>query len=390
MRKIAFFCIPAHGHTNPTLGVVRELVRRGHQVRYYSFDLMREKIEAAGAEFVSCEPYMAEPDLDKDQQEQVGNDIALAARLLVDTTLALDEMISSQLREWQPDCIVADSMALWGKAAARKLNVPFVSSTTTFAFNRYSARVMKGSLGDLLGLLLKAPRANREIRRLRDRGYPIKSFMDILQNDDSVHTVVYTSPEFQPCSDTFSDKYVFVGPSVRPAETELEQSGKKLIYISMGTVVSCPELYRNCVQALRDLDCQVIFSLGDHVQASELGQLPDHMKAYPRVDQMAVLARADLFLTHCGMNSVNESLWSSVPMVLFPRTREQEGVANRTEELGAGLRLEETSPEAIRAAVERVLNDPSYRENAHRLGRSFRDCPGAAGAADKILSVCRA
>ena len=28
MSKIVFFCIPAHGHTNPTLGVVRELVRR--------------------------------------------------------------------------------------------------------------------------------------------------------------------------------------------------------------------------------------------------------------------------------------------------------------------------------------------------------------------------
>jgi len=47
MSKIVFFCIPAHGHTNPTLGVVRELVDRGHQVWYYSYELMREKIEAA-------------------------------------------------------------------------------------------------------------------------------------------------------------------------------------------------------------------------------------------------------------------------------------------------------------------------------------------------------
>ena len=27
--NIAFFCIPAHGHTNPTLAVVRELTARG-------------------------------------------------------------------------------------------------------------------------------------------------------------------------------------------------------------------------------------------------------------------------------------------------------------------------------------------------------------------------
>ena len=57
MSKIVFFCIPAHGHTNPTLGVVRELTDRGHQVWYYSYNVMREKIESAGATFVSCDDY---------------------------------------------------------------------------------------------------------------------------------------------------------------------------------------------------------------------------------------------------------------------------------------------------------------------------------------------
>ena len=38
MSKIVFFCIPAYGHTNPTLGVVRELTARGHEVRYYSYE----------------------------------------------------------------------------------------------------------------------------------------------------------------------------------------------------------------------------------------------------------------------------------------------------------------------------------------------------------------
>ena len=46
--NIAFFCIPAHGHTNPTLAVVRELTARGHTVRYYTTEAFRAKIEAAG------------------------------------------------------------------------------------------------------------------------------------------------------------------------------------------------------------------------------------------------------------------------------------------------------------------------------------------------------
>lgn len=67
MSKIVFFCIPAHGHTNPTLGVVRELISRGHQVFYYSYNMMREKIEATGATFVSCDEYDQEQRLDAER-----------------------------------------------------------------------------------------------------------------------------------------------------------------------------------------------------------------------------------------------------------------------------------------------------------------------------------
>ena len=58
MSRIVFFNIPAYGHTNPTIEVVKELVRRGNVVRYYSFNSFREKIESAGAEFVSCDTYL--------------------------------------------------------------------------------------------------------------------------------------------------------------------------------------------------------------------------------------------------------------------------------------------------------------------------------------------
>ena len=47
MSKIVFFCIPAHGHTNPTLGVVRELVAQGHEVWYYSYNSLKDKIWTA-------------------------------------------------------------------------------------------------------------------------------------------------------------------------------------------------------------------------------------------------------------------------------------------------------------------------------------------------------
>ena len=115
MSKIVFFCIPAYGHTNPTLGVVRELIAQGHEVLYYSYDTMREPIEAAGASFVSCNAYDAQQLLSPKDGERLGKDLAFSTHILVDTTLALDNAILSDMRALAPDCIVADSMALWGK-----------------------------------------------------------------------------------------------------------------------------------------------------------------------------------------------------------------------------------------------------------------------------------
>lgn len=388
MSRIVFFCIPAHGHTNPTLGVVQELIARGHQVWYYSYEPMRQKIEATGAHFVSCDAFDAEKRVSPRDAARVGKDLAFSTKLLVDTTLALDDAVFRQMQQLRPDCIVADSMAVWGKAIAMKLGIPFVSSTTTFAFNQHSARIMKQSPGQILRMLLSLPKLTRETARLQEKGYPIHSFLDLIQNDNDIHTIVYTSRDFQPSADTFSDKYAFVGPSIRPAVTPIEKTHKKLVYISMGTVDNALlPLYRRCIEAFRDSDYQVILSTGGQVNPAALGNLPEQITAYPHLDQIAVLEQADVFITHCGMNSVSEALYYGVPLVLLPRTPEQRGVARRVLELGAGIQPRKTSAAALRAAVDQAVCNPTFRRQAELVSQGFRSSPGAKGAADKIEQV---
>ncbi len=391
MKKIVFFSIPAHGHTNPTLGIVRELVARGHQVWYYSYELLREKIEDAGAIFVSCDDYDMEQKLSPRDAVRVGKDLAFSTKILVDTTLALDDRVCQDMQQLQPDCIVADSMAVWGKAVALKLGIPFVSSTTTFAFNQHSAKIMPRGLRELLGLLLAMPRVNRQIKRLQNQGYPIKSILDILQNDDHTHTIVYTSRSFQPCEDTFSPAhYAFVGPSVRQALSSFQKERETLVYISMGTVNNDQmPLYKACIAALQDSACQVVISAGSLVSMDAFGPLPEHIRVLPQVDQIAVLQKTDVFLTHCGMNSVSEALYHGVPLLMLPKTTEQKGVANRVSQLGAGIVLEQETPEAIMAGIRRLLEDDVCRENARKIASDFHRCSGAAGAAVKILEQCR-
>lgn len=390
MSKIVFFCIPAHGHTNPTLGVVDELVKRGHEVWYYSYTPFREKIESLGAKFIACDDYDIEQKLDPKDTTKIGKDLSFSTQILVDTTLALDDMVCRNMQELKPDCIVADSMAVWGKAVALKLGIPFISSTTTFAFNQYSAKIMKQSMSQLFGMLFSMPKINKNIKRLQDKGYPVKSVLDIIQNDNQTNTIVYTSPEFQPCSETFSDKYTFVGPSIRPVTEEIHKTKEKLVYISMGTVINDSlDFYKKCVSAFTDTKYQVIMSIGNLVSIEDLGNVPENISVKSFVDQIAVLNKADVFLSHCGMNSVNESLYYQVPLVMYPQTSEQSGVAARVEQLGAGILLGKINPDAIRETIEQVMNTPSYRENAASISDGFKKCSGAKGAADKIERCCR-
>ena len=390
MAKIVFFCIPAHGHTNPTLGVVRELVSLGHEVLYYSYNMLKEKIENTGAKFVSCDDYDMEQKLSPEDGARLGKDLAFSTKILVDTTLALDDMVCSQIKELQPDCIVADSMAIWGKCVALKFGIPFISSTTTFAFNQHSAKIMKQSIGQIFGMIFSMGKIQKDIIRLQNKDYPINNVLDIIKNDDNTDTIVYTSPEFQPCSETFSDKYTFIGPSIRPITDEIVKTHKKLIYISMGTVINNNAgFYHNCIKAFTDTDFQVIMSVGNLTDMTKFKNLPENISVYQNVDQIAVLSKADVFISHCGMNSVNESLYYGVPLVMFPQTPEQGGVANRVSQLKAGVMLKKNTVKNIQNAVKSLINDGEYRKNAISISDGFKKCSGVKGAVEKILNICK-
>ena len=382
--RIAWFCIPAHGHTNPTLGLVKALTEAGHKIWYFSFEEFRDKIEGAGATFIGCDGYDFDME-DKDNADRVGKDKVFATELLVSSTLALDEMTARVIGEIKPDIVVSDSVAFWGKLAAMKHDLPYVSSTTTFAFNKYSAKYMQKSVWDIARMMMAMPRINKQLKRLREKGYPVKSLLDIVQNDNDTNTIVYTSKYFQPCSDTFSEKYRFIGPSIRPITRQVEKTSDKTIYISMGTVNQNREFYRNCISALAPTGWQVIISMGTNTDHFE--DIPENIQVYESVDQMAVLSIADAFMTHCGMNSVSEGLYFGVPLVLFPQTPEQDAVAKRTEELSAGVRLKSISEEDILDALKRIIKDPQYKAGAERVSESFKECRGTAEAKEFLEQI---
>ena len=419
MATIVFFNIPAYGHTNPTLGVVAELVQRGNNVHYYSFDEFKARIEATGAHFISCDGY--DVGIKQSDAARVAKDMRFSTELIVRATLAMDEQLMRDMSELAPDCIVADSVAYWGKLIAHKLHIPFVSSTTTFSFNSKSSAIMKPSFCNMIKILFDVPKTTAILTPLRKKGYEAHTIFDIVQNTNDTNTVVYTSKLFQPCADSFSSAYHFVGPVLRTRTEKIEKKREKLVYISLGTVDTLHTgFYKNCIDALCKSNIHVIMSCGKQTDiialqqhaaqqqlaisrqnnilqhsssaVRQLGDTPSssaHFDIEMSVDQIAVLEKADMFLSHCGMNSANESLYFGVPLVLFPQTTEQNGVANRIAQLGAGIFLKRNTARTIRNAIETVLASKSYKENARKIGESFRQSGGAHEAARVIEAVAK-
>lgn len=387
MSRIVFFSIPAYGHTNPTVEVVRQLVRRGHRGhrgRYYSFEEFQVKLEGAGAEFVPCDAFL--PPAPRDLGRRMGHDFSSLMAMVIDVTVAMEEKVLRELGEFRPDCVVADSICVWGKLYARRLGLPLVCSTTTFAFDQETARAMRPGPLEVFYTLTGLPQIGKRLALLREHGYEVEKLTELIQNDSETDTIVYTSRAFQPGGEHFGERVAFVGPSLPELPPRTQRRERPLVYVSLGTVMhGNTGFYRACAEGLGDGPWDVLLSVGSPEGAAALGALPPNVRAEARVEQLRVLGEASVFLTHCGMNSVSESIWCGVPMVLAPQQSEEAAVARRAAELGAGLRLERRGPAAIRAAVEEVLAQrEAYRRAIAPLAAGFRAAGGAARAAEKI------
>jgi UDP:flavonoid glycosyltransferase YjiC (YdhE family) len=124
---------------------------------------------------------------------------------------------------------------------------------------------MKRGIKEIFKMIVGMPRINQKMQLLKDHGYEVDHFVSIIQNDNETDTIVYTSKEFQPMAETFSDRYAFVGPSVRTSSEALDEGkSRKVIYISLGTVLNQKkDFYQNCLKAFADSGYDITMSVGE-------------------------------------------------------------------------------------------------------------------------------
>ncbi|KAJ8918827.1 hypothetical protein NQ315_011113 [Exocentrus adspersus] len=106
---------------------------------------------------------------------------------------------------------------------------------------------------------------------------------------------------------------------------------------------------------------------------------PDNVKISKWFPQQDVLAHPNirLFITHGGLLSTTETIYHGVPILAFPVFGDQKMNAARAEMNGFGLTLyfSELTEERITDALNKLLNNPQYRENARRRSKLMHDRP---------------
>jgi MGT family glycosyltransferase len=394
MNRIVMAGMPAAGHVNPSLPLVRELVRRETRVTYYSTEQFRDVIEHTGAEF---RPYPAGTITADDIAEATRT--ASAVRVVVRSLAATEILVPflrEELRDDPPDAVAHDSNAIWGHMVAKGLHLPTISFMTTMlvgvdAFRSQTAREwLEFGRAAVRDMPAAVAARQRVVGRFGEGPFP--TLGDV---------TLFPIPRWLQRPDPrIDDRCHYIGatidPDTRDRELDAELAAhvdgtEPLVLVSLGTLHSGSDaFFRSCFAALADLPARILIAVGAHTDPARLGTPPANTLVRTSVPQLEVLRRTAVFVTHGGMNSALEGLANGVPLVVLPQQFEQLLIGQAVAERGAGVVLRHhlsgrpVPPGELRAEVERTLTDPSRRTAAEALSGTVGEGGGAVAGAEAI------
>ncbi|MFE1960843.1 macrolide-inactivating glycosyltransferase [Streptomyces sp. NPDC059479] len=388
---IAMFSIAAHGHVNPSLDIIRELVARGHRVSYAIPALFAEKVAATGAEPVIYTSVLPGPD---DDPEAWGTELVDNLEPFLDDAIQALPQLAAAFEDDLPDLVLSDITSYPAPVLAHRWGVPYIQlSPNLVAWEGYEEEVGEPMLAEL--------RASERGRAYRAR------FADWLTEQRMDHTdldrlvarpgrsLVLIPKALQPHADRVDESvYTFVGACqgdrAEQGEWRRPAGAEKVLLVSLGSAFTKqPAFYRACAEAFGGLPgWHVVLQVGPHVDESELGDVPDNIAVRHWVPQLAVLRQADAFITHAGAGGSQEGLATGTPMVAVPQAVDQFGNADMLVSLGVARRLdtEKATPEALREAVLAVASDPEVAKRLAGIKREMAEEGGTPRAADLIES----
>jgi zeaxanthin glucosyltransferase len=146
----------------------------------------------------------------------------------------------------------------------------------------------------------------------------------------------------------------------------------RLIYAGFGSVLSTDLAFLRRLLGIVEArpGWELVVSLSHRVAPADLGPLPERVHTFPWVPQVRVLQHADVAVTHGGIGTVDECVLSGVPMLVYCGWEtDMAGTTARVVHHGIGIAGDRRAirrPD-IRAHVDRLLDEPGFRERVRRL-----------------------
>jgi MGT family glycosyltransferase len=402
MRKefimhIAIVSLGAFGHINPTLSFVTELIGRGVRITYFTTENFRTIIEETGAKFVPVPSWMAENDRHNEAKKEDEKEESVAAVvpfLFLNEAGAYIDVVLKVLKEDRPDAILHDFAGIAGTMAADILKVPNIMLYTSYPSNAsYSVAESFESVPSEHPLRIAADRiAQGFVHKYGCRKMTVREIFD----GHGDLNIVMLQKRFVPNGDSFDDSFVFTGVQIGKRTTfgswTAPDKEKPLLYSSLGTAFNnWPEYYPILFEAVRDLDIHVFAALGA-IDPDTLENIPENVEVGQMVPQLDILSQASVFITHAGMGGTGEAIYYGVPMIAIPQMDEQALTAGLIEKNGLGIAFldkNNITGDSLKAAIEKLLNDPVYRRNAQEFSEDMKTLGGAKASADAIMNFLR-
>nr|WP_250770767.1 macrolide-inactivating glycosyltransferase [Streptomyces sp. MSC1_001] len=384
---IAMFSIAAHGHVNPSLEVIRELVARGHRVSYAVPASFAEKVAETGATpVVYTSTLPTDDDPDAWGTELIDN----IEPFLADAVQALPQLAEA-FDEDRPDLVLHDITAYPAPVLAHTWGVPALSLWPNLVpWEGYEEEVAEPMFAELKASARGKAYYARFEAWLAEHGVDTHPDRFIARPR---RALVLIPKALQPHADRVDESvYTFVGAcqGERAAQGEWRRpaDAEKVVLVSLGSsFTKQPGFYRDCVEAFAGLPgWHVVLQIGKFVEPAELGDLPGNVEAHSWVPQLAILRQADAFVTHAGAGGSQEGLATATPMVAVPQAVDQFGNADMLQSLGVArhLPMDEVTPERLRKDVLALLDDPEVARRAREIQESMAREGGTRRAADLV------
>jgi len=405
------------GHINPTVALARALAERGHEVAFCTGERARAIIERQGFPLYTFR-YLDEEKVYATVFSPISRSMLTRAAVLREWMLeTLPDQVRDQervLADWKPDLVVSD-VTMWGTPLVlhELTGVPCVICSFAPGCMIPSSQVPPWGLG------LPSPRnwwtrllcwttqlvTEQHVAGFRRAANQMRDQFGLPPLKIPVHEylarlplyLVPSVPELDYNRDGLPPSVHYIGPLIwnDTGRGNASQWLRTLprerpwVHVTEGTMhVYKPFLLRAAARGLANLPIEVIMTTGDYrdPEALDLGQLASNVHLQPWIPHTELFSRTDVVITTGGAGTVLTALEAGIPLLIIPTEWDKPDNAQRVVEAGAAIRISpgRCTPERLREAVQRLLSDPTYRDNARRLGRILKGFNGPHNAAQLI------